>query len=66
MAETTINSLEDLGAPWTEVVEAPGRTRERIAAVSFRKRQVRKVDVTANFGWGTPAYGSALVMSRDQ
>ncbi|MBM3394277.1 MAG: hypothetical protein FJY37_06530 [Betaproteobacteria bacterium] len=28
-------------------------------------RQVRKVDITANFGWGTPAYGSALVMGRE-
>ena len=27
-------------------------------------RQVRSVNVTANFGWGTPAYGSALVMAR--
>jgi len=27
-------------------------------------RQVRTVNVTANFGWGTPAYGSALVMAR--
>jgi acetyl-CoA acetyltransferase len=27
-------------------------------------RQVRTVNVTANLGWGTPAYGSALVMAR--
>ena len=27
-------------------------------------RQVRNVNVTANLGWGTPAYGSALVMAR--
>ena len=27
-------------------------------------RQVRTVNVTANMGWGTPAYGSALVMAR--
>jgi len=27
-------------------------------------RQIRTVNVTANLGWGTPAYGSALVMAR--
>jgi len=40
----------------------------RVHTYDYREggcRQVRKVDVTANFGWGTPAYGSALVMSRD-
>ena len=27
-------------------------------------RQVRDVELTANLGWGTPGYGSALVMGR--
>ena len=27
-------------------------------------RQVKEVNLTANLGWGTPAYGSSLVMRR--
>lgn len=45
-----------------------GTDGRRLHTYDYREggcRQVRKVEVTANFGWGTPAYGSALVMSRD-
>jgi acetyl-CoA acetyltransferase len=45
-----------------------GPDGRRLHTYDYREggcRQVRKADVTANFGWGTPAYGSALVMSRD-
>ena len=27
-------------------------------------RQVKDVELAANMGWGTPAYGSAVVMAR--
>jgi len=45
-------------------IDADGR---RAHTYDYREggcRQVRNVNVTANFGWGTPAYGSALVMAR--
>ncbi len=46
-----------------------GPDARRMHTYDYREggcRQVRDVNVTANFGWGTPAYGSALVMSRDR
>ena len=46
-------------------VDADGRRRHTYDYREGGCRQVKEVELTANLGWGTPNYGSALVMGRD-
>ena len=61
--------MENVRQPWHDAddscpIDADGQRAHTYDYREGRCRQVRTVNVTANLGWGTPAYGSALVIAR--